>query len=105
LGLDRLREATTLPVRAVRRAWAGLRTFASDRAPVAGFDPDAPGFYWLVGQGGAGIKTAPALAGLAAADIAGESPPPGLATDLVAQLRPDRFRGRTAGAGSGHSGH
>ncbi|MGH9214214.1 MAG: NAD(P)/FAD-dependent oxidoreductase, partial [Acidimicrobiales bacterium] len=42
LGLDRLREATTLPVRAVRRAWAGLRTFASDRAPVAGFDPDAP---------------------------------------------------------------
>jgi D-arginine dehydrogenase len=103
LALDRLRAATTLPVRSVRRAWAGLRTFAPDRAPVAGFDPDAEGFYWLVGQGGAGIKTAPALAAVAAADIAGEptatgatgapggldgAPPPG----IVAALRPDRFR-------------
>jgi D-arginine dehydrogenase len=96
LALDRLREATTLPVRSVRRAWAGLRTFAPDRAPVAGFDPDAEGFYWLVGQGGAGIKTAPALARLAAADIAGDpddtAPTDGIEPDVVAALRVERFR-------------
>jgi len=90
LALDRLRDATTLPVRSVRRAWAGLRTFASDRIPAAGFDPDAPGFYWLVGQGGAGIKTAPALAALAAADITGT--PVALPNDLVGAVRPARLR-------------
>ncbi len=92
VALDRLRAATDLPVRSVRRAWAGLRTFAPDRAPVAGYDPDAAGFYWLVGQGGAGIKTAPALAALAAADIAGAPGDAGLPGDLVTSLRPDRFR-------------
>lgn len=93
LALDRLRAATTLPVRSVRRAWAGLRTFAPDRAPVAGFDPDADGFYWLVGQGGAGIKTAPALAALAAADICGAGPADVRpAPALVAALRPERLR-------------
>jgi D-arginine dehydrogenase len=34
---------------------------------VVGFAPDAPGFFWLAGQGGYGIQTAPALAALAAA--------------------------------------
>lgn len=92
LALDRLREATTLPVRSVRRAWAGLRTFAPDRVPVAGFDPDVPGFYWLVGQGGAGIKTAPALAELAATDITGTPSPTPLPTELVAALHPSRLR-------------
>lgn len=61
-ALDALRDATTLPVRSVVRSWAGLRTFAPDRLPVLGEDPDARGFVWLVGQGGAGIKTAPAMA-------------------------------------------
>ena len=45
---------------------AGLRTFAPDRVPVLGEDPVAPGFWWLAGQGGAGIKTAPAMAQLLA---------------------------------------
>ena len=90
LALDRLREATTLPVRSVRRAWAGLRTFAPGRVPVAGFDPDVAGFYWLVGQGGAGIKTAPALAELAAADITGTPSATALPAEIVAALRPAR---------------
>ena len=90
LALDRLWEATTLPVRSVRRAWAGLRTFAPDRVPVAGFAPDAPGFYWLVGQGGGGIKTAPALAALVAADVAGA--PSELSGDVVTAVRPRRLR-------------
>lgn len=64
LALERVRDATGLPLRSVRRAWAGLRTFAPDRVPVLGEDPSSPGFWWLAGQGGAGIKTAPAMAQL-----------------------------------------
>ena len=55
----------------MRRAWAGLRTFAPDRVPVLGEDPDAAGFWWLVGQGGAGIKTSPAMAALLTAQLTG----------------------------------
>ena len=61
-SLEMLAEATTLEVRHVRSSWAGLRTFTADRVPAVGWDADAPGFCWLVGQGGAGIKTAPAIA-------------------------------------------
>jgi D-arginine dehydrogenase len=49
----------------IRRAWAGLRSFAPDEIPVVGFDPQASGFFWLAGQGGHGIQAAPALAYLA----------------------------------------
>ncbi|HEX4569012.1 MAG TPA: FAD-binding oxidoreductase [Dongiaceae bacterium] len=61
LGIDRLQRATSIAVRKVNRRWAGLRTFAADGDPVAGEDPAMPGFFWLAGQGGYGIKTAPAL--------------------------------------------
>jgi D-arginine dehydrogenase len=71
LALERVRDATGLPLRSIRRAWAGLRTFAPDRAPAVGEQPRAPGFWWLAGQGGAGIKTAPAMAQLLAAAIDG----------------------------------
>ncbi len=64
LALERVRDASGMPLRAIRRAWAGFRTFAPDRLPVLGEDPRAPGFWWLAGQGGAGIKTAPAMARL-----------------------------------------
>ncbi|TPW15498.1 MAG: putative FAD dependent oxidoreductase [Acidimicrobiaceae bacterium] len=73
-ALDRVRDATGLPLRSIVRAWAGLRTFAPDGAPVMGEDPDAPGFWWLVGQGGAGIKTAPALATMLARQVEGIGP-------------------------------
>ena len=53
---------TTLPVARIAHRWAGLRTFARDRTPAIGFDPDAPGFFWLAGQGGFGLQTAPAVA-------------------------------------------
>lgn len=66
LAIEHVAEATGLPLRSVVQAWAGLRTFAPDRAPVVGEDPDAPGFWWLVGQGGAGIKIAPAAGHLLA---------------------------------------
>lgn len=91
LALDRLAEATRLPTRTVRATWAGLRTFAPDRVPVVGEDPDAPGFVWLAGQGGAGIKTAPALGALAAA-IALGTPQPSLLGLDAATMSPARFR-------------
>ncbi|HSB85273.1 MAG TPA: FAD-dependent oxidoreductase [Ilumatobacteraceae bacterium] len=93
IALDRVREATTLPVKSVRTAWAGLRTFSPDSAPVVGEEPSAPGFYWLVGQGGGGIKTAPALAAAIAAAVFDEPIPSALVERGVsaADLSPSRF--------------
>jgi len=95
LALDRLREATTLEVRHVRSAWAGLRTFAPDRVLVLGPDPDVASFIWCAGQGGFGIQTAPAAAQLVAAEATGSPLPPGLAEAGVtaAALAASRLRG------------
>ncbi|MGB3503587.1 MAG: FAD-binding oxidoreductase [Mesorhizobium sp.] len=89
-GLWRFEQAIDFPVTRVERSWAGLRTFAPDRTPVAGFDPKAEGFFWLAGQGGYGIQTSPALSALSAALVKGERPPAGL--EAVAEtLSPGRF--------------
>ncbi|RMH76273.1 MAG: FAD-binding oxidoreductase [Actinomyces sp.] len=66
LALERIMSWTTLQLRHVRSAWAGLRSFVADRTPVVGYDPAVPGFFWLAGQGGYGIQTAPALSRAAA---------------------------------------
>lgn len=88
-GIDRAERMTTLRVARVERTWAGLRSFVPDRSPVAGFAPDAEGFFWLAGQGGYGIQTAPALSRLAADLVAGRAPALDPAT--VAALSPERF--------------
>lgn len=62
LAAWKMEEATTLPIRRIEARWAGLRSFAPDERPVAGFDPAAPGFFWLAGQGGFGLQTSPAMA-------------------------------------------
>ena len=90
LGVEELEAATTLRVRGVRRTWAGLRTFTTDRLSAVGFDPDNPGFFWLAGQGGFGIQTSPALGRLSAALILGEAP--SLGPEAVEALDPARFR-------------
>jgi D-arginine dehydrogenase len=41
---------------------------------VIGFDPQIDGFFWLVGQGGTGIQTAPAAALLTAGLITSGAP-------------------------------
>jgi D-arginine dehydrogenase len=69
ITVDRIETATTLQVARIASKWAGLRTFAPDKTPVVGMDPDAPGFFWLAGQGGYGIMTSPALGATAAALI------------------------------------
>jgi len=78
LAVDRLETATTLNVRRVIQQWAGLRTFAPDRTPVVGFDTVVEDFFWLAGQGGYGIQTAPALSRCAASLVRGEGIPAGL---------------------------
>ena len=65
--VDRVEQASTLAIRRVMRKWAGLRSFVKDKTPVAGFAPEAPGFFWLAGQGGYGIMTSPAMGRVAAA--------------------------------------
>ena len=90
-GLDRFSQATTVEVRRLDRSWAGLRTFAPDRTPVAGFDPVAEGFFWLAGQGGYGIQTSPALSQLASALILGQEPGAAL-LPIMPALSPARLR-------------
>ncbi len=71
---DRIEKATRYKIPSIARRWAGLRTFAPDRAPVFGFDPRATGFFWCVGQGGFGIQTSAAAAMLCAAQISNMAP-------------------------------
>lgn len=87
-GLARFEEAVTMAVTRVEHSWAGMRTFAPDRVPVVGFDGAAPGFFWLAGQGGYGIQTAPALSQVAADVLLGWNG--ALAGELAAELSPDR---------------
>jgi len=65
LAIERFQSVVDIKVEAVSRKWAGLRSFAPDRLPVYGFDPQQPDFFWFAGQGGFGIQTAPAAAKLA----------------------------------------
>jgi D-arginine dehydrogenase len=90
--VDRIETATKLQVKRIRHKWAGLRSFVGDGVPVAGFDEKAPGFFWLIGQGGYGIQTASALARLSAALVLGEPIPADLITEGVdpAELAPTR---------------
>ncbi|MBC6449572.1 NAD(P)/FAD-dependent oxidoreductase [Actinokineospora xionganensis] len=75
LAIDRVNEVTTLGLRSVRTAWAGLRSFTPGRSPVVGQAPGHPGFHFFAGQGGYGIQIAPALAAAGAAVIRGEAIP------------------------------
>ncbi|MCA9489798.1 MAG: FAD-binding oxidoreductase [Myxococcales bacterium] len=56
LALDKV--ARFLPALAEARVvggWSGLRTFAPDRRPVLGADPDLAGLWWAAGLGGFGV--------------------------------------------------
>ena len=66
---------TGTPVNRIENKWAGLRSFATDRAPVIGFAADHTAFFWNAGQGGYGIQTSPAWSRTAAALLTGENIP------------------------------
>jgi D-arginine dehydrogenase len=94
VAVDRITTATEITVHRIRHRRAGLRTFAEDRTPVVGFDPSVAGFFWLAGQGGYGVQTAPALSLVAAALACNRQIPSTIADHGVeaADLAPDRLR-------------
>ena len=100
-GIHRIEQMTTLEIRRPARTWAGLRSFVADGDLVGGFDPAAPGFFWLAAQGGYGIQTSPAMGEACAALVRGEPIPSRIAAFglTVEMLGPARLR-RRAGAGA-----
>ena len=94
--VDWLERRTHIPVRRIASSWAGLRTFAADGAPVAGFDPAVDDFFWLAGQGGFGIMMAPTLGRVAGGLITtGHMPEDLAAQGLSAQdISASRFSSR-----------
>jgi D-arginine dehydrogenase len=92
-GIDRFQQAVTFEITRVEHTWGGLRSFVPDGNPVVGYDADVEGFFWLIGQGGYGIQTSPALSRTAAALVRGEPIP----MDVMAEgfnpedLVPSRF--------------
>jgi D-arginine dehydrogenase len=92
IAIDRFEAVVDWPIEAVERRWAGLRSFAPDRVPVYGFDPDCDGFFWCAGQGGFGIQTAPAAAKMAATVLLGHEPEQAVANIDPAPFSPARFR-------------
>jgi D-arginine dehydrogenase len=93
IAAAKVEEYTTLPIHRIARRWAGLRTFAPDRSPVVGADPRAPSFFWLAGQGGFGLQTAPAVAAAAASLLLDQPWPETLAAENVTahELAPERL--------------
>lgn len=92
LALARINEATTLGLRSVRSAWAGLRTFAADHVPVVGWVDSEKTLFAFLGQGGYGIQAGPALARLGATLVRGDALLPERGR-LVAALDPARLQG------------
>jgi D-arginine dehydrogenase len=70
--------------------WAGLRTFAPDRTFVVGPDPRTEGFFWLAGQGGYGVQSAPAMARLATQLVLGQ-PISDAVKPVLHRILPDRL--------------
>jgi D-arginine dehydrogenase len=89
-GLHRFCEATTYDLTHIEGSWAGLRVFVTDKTPVCGYAETDGKFFWLAGQGGYGIQTAPALSVLAASMILGEDLPEFADAELVGALSPNR---------------
>ncbi|MDZ4276999.1 MAG: FAD-dependent oxidoreductase [Erythrobacter sp.] len=91
IAIDQFQQVTDWRIEAVERRWAGLRSFAPDRLPVYGVDPDQPGFFWFAGQGGFGIQTAPAAARLGAQLLLGHGADAMTARIDPAMYAPARF--------------
>ena len=73
--IEQYETVTDHQVDQVLRSWAGLRTFAQDRKPVVGFASESQNFFWLAGQGGFGVQTAPGLGRLASSLILNRGQP------------------------------
>ncbi|WP_211831135.1 NAD(P)/FAD-dependent oxidoreductase [Kistimonas asteriae] len=93
IAAERLFQTTGISTQRINYAWAGLRTFSHDRTPVIGFSNQITGFFWLAGQGGTGIQTAPASGWLTASLILGHGIPKELRDQGVTEesISPKRF--------------
>lgn len=95
IAADRVEQVTCLKIARINNKWAGLRTFSPDQMPILGQAPEAAGFYWAAGLGGAGIQTAPAV-GRALASLIANGDLPGELKDLGLmreELSPSRLLG------------
>lgn len=94
VAIDRMEQAVRFSVRRITHKWAGLRSFVADKVMVAGYDESAEGFFWLAGQGGYGIQTAPAMGRTAASLATGGGLPAEVAAlgVRVEDLAPARLR-------------
>ena len=88
-AIARFEEVVDWQIVKLERKWAGLRSFAPDRLPVIGRDPANENFFWLAGQGGFGIQTAPAVAELSVSLIGGRKTEISAANPKT--YAPDRF--------------
>lgn len=66
-----LKHAPGLADISLRRNWACLRTFAPDRLPVIGWDPEIDGLFHVSGLGGFGVTTSLAVGDIASTLICG----------------------------------
>jgi D-arginine dehydrogenase len=88
LAAYQMEERTTVKVERIHSRWAGLRTFAPDKHPAAGFEPDAESFFWLAGQGGFGLQTSPAMAAIVESLVAGTAwPVPEVTAEALSPMR------------------
>jgi len=55
--------------------WTGLRTFAPDRRPLIGADPELDGLWWAAGLGGFGVSCSYGVGEVLAAWMHGQSTP------------------------------
>ncbi len=94
IAIDKVQQISHLEVAKINHSWAGLRTFARDKTFVLGYEPNHKGFFWLAGQGGYGVQSAPALADITCHLICGSS---NIITEEyrekhLSDISPERFR-------------
>lgn len=61
LAMEKLERLPALAGLRLRAGWSGLRTFAVDRHPWLGPDPEVKGLFWASGLGGFGVSAALAV--------------------------------------------
>jgi D-arginine dehydrogenase len=94
IAIDNIERMTTLRIRRPTHVWAGLRSFVADGELVGGYDPKADGFFWVAGQGGYGIQSAPGTGRYYASVLLGEVADPSLTSFGfdAARISPARFQ-------------
>jgi D-arginine dehydrogenase len=92
VAIDRMQQALDIPVARIEHRWAGLRTFTPDRGLAIGRGAE-DGFFWMVGQGGYGMQTAPAAGRLLAALVTRSDP--GALAAAAPLCDPQRFSRRS----------